>query len=202
MIAEAILLLQVAAAGARPPATGAIEGTLRSADLRAAGAVVYLVPTQGPVAAAGDTVMLDQRDLRFEPGVLAVTLGTTVEFLNSDPILHNVFSPSGPDDGFDLGTYPHGDRRPHTFTEPGAYVILCNVHPEMAAYVVVVPTPYHVVADEEGRYRLAALPAGRYRLGVWQYRAAPLERTVDIAAGAVVHLDLELARAGRRGDRH
>ena len=197
----AVLLLQVAAAGARPSGTGAVEGTLRSTDLRPAGAVVYLVPTQGSVPAAVDTVMLDQRDLRFEPAVLAVTRGTTVEFLNSDPILHNVFSPSGPDDGFDLGTYPHGDRRPHTFAELGTYVILCNVHPEMAAYIVVVPAPYHVVADEEGRYRLPALPPGRYRLGVWQYRAALLERTVEIAAGAVVHLDLELARATRRGDR-
>jgi plastocyanin len=197
MTPGAVLLLQLAAAGAGPRQTGAVEGALRAADLRAAGAVVYLVPAVGLVPTASDTVVLDQRELRFEPRVLAVQAGTTVEFLNSDPILHNVFSPRSRDDGFDLGTYPHGDSRPHTFTDPGAYVILCNVHPEMVAYIVVVPTPYHVVVDDESRFRLAALPPGRYTLAVWHYRAAPLERTVEIAAGTVLHVDLDLARASR-----
>lgn len=196
------LLCLLAAAGARPLQTGAVQGTLRAADLRTAGAVVYLVPAEGPVVAtAADTALLDQRDLRFEPRVLAVKPGTTVEFQNSDPILHNVFSPSGRDGGFDLGTYPRGDRRPHTFTDPGAHVVLCNVHPEMVAYVVVVPTPYHVVVDEESRFRLEGLPPGRYTLAAWHYRAAPFERAVDIAPGTVLHLDLELARA-RHGGRH
>lgn len=200
--AFSVLLLQLVAVGVRPSQTGAVEGTLRAAEVRTAGAVIYLLPADRPVPAApGDTVLLDQRDLRFDPRVLAVDPGTTVEFHNSDPILHNVFSPSGRDGGFDLGTYPRGDRRPHTFTDPGGYVVLCHVHPEMVAYVVVVPTPYHVVADDQSRFRLEGLPPGRYTLVVWHYRAAPFERAVEIVPGALVHLDLELVRAPR-GGRH
>lgn len=175
---------------------------MRAAHLRTAGAVVYLVPAEGPIAAAAaDTAVLDQRDLRFEPRVLAVKPGTTVEFQNSDPILHNVFSPSGRDGGFDLGTYPRGDQRPHTFTDPGAYIVLCHVHPEMVAYIVVVPTPYYAVADEQSRFRLEGLPPGRYTLAVWHYGAAPLERAVEITPGTVLRVDLGVARA-RRGTRH
>jgi plastocyanin len=196
------LLCVLTAGGARRLQTGAVEGTLHATDVRTAGAVVYLVPAGGGVPAeVADTALVDQDDLRFEPRVLAVKPGTTVEFQNSDPILHNVFSPSGRDGGFDLGTYPRGDRRSHTFTDPGAYVILCHVHPEMVAYVVVVPTSYHAVADEDGRFRLEGLPPGRYVLAVWHYRAAPFERAVEIAPGTVLHLELDLARA-RHAGRH
>lgn len=177
-----------------------VTGTLRSGRFRVADAVVYLVPLDpGESAPMGDTVIIDQRDLRFLPRVLPVRPGATVEFRNSDPVLHNVFSPRGVGPGFDLGTYPRTDQRPHTFLEPGTHVILCHLHPEMVAYVVVVGTPFYTVVDDDGRFSLTA-PPGRYLLRVWHRRAAPFERTVQ-ARGATLdlqELELEPAGSGRR----
>lgn len=85
---------------------------------------------------------MDQKGLTFVPHVLPILVGTTVDFKNSDDVLHNVFTPSKAGDRFDLGTWGKGQMKSFTFKKPGEVVILCNVHPEMEAYIVVVETPY------------------------------------------------------------
>jgi plastocyanin len=174
--------------------TGRVEGTVFTGTLPAAGAVVFL--DVGSAAAAdpdGAPVIIDQIDLRFVPQVVAVLGGTTVAFPNSDPILHNVFSPRGPGDGFNLGTYPPGETRARRFHEPGVHVILCHVHPEMVAYVAVVPSPYRAIVDRDGRFTIDA-PPGRYTLRVWQARRAAVHRDVTVAAGGTVRLQLQITR--------
>jgi heme/copper-type cytochrome/quinol oxidase subunit 2 len=126
--------------------------------------------------------VIDQRNLRFAPNVLAIPVGTTVEFRNSDDILHNVFSPPRRGDDFDLGTYPLNESRTHTFDETGSFVVLCHVHPEMAAWIVVSESPYVTATDEEGRFRIDSLPAGRYRRVAWYRRRMVAEDTVTIRA--------------------
>jgi plastocyanin len=174
---------------------GRLEGLVHGERGPARGAVVYLEGLDGGRYAPPDApVRVDQVDLRFMPDVVAVLTGTTVEFPNSDPILHNVFSPRGPGDGFDLGTYPPGETRARRFTEPGVHVILCHMHPEMLAYVAVVPTPYHAVADVDGRFAIDDVPAGRYRLRVWRARRSAYGSEVDVAPGATLVLELRLGR--------
>jgi plastocyanin len=189
------LAVTLAASAWRRPGDGRVEGIVSSARGPAAGAVVFLAGAAGPAPAApSQPAVVDQINLRFVPEVIAVLAGTVVAFPNSDPILHNVFSPRGPGDGFDLGTYPPGETRSRRFTEPGVHVILCHVHPEMVAYVAVVPTQYHAVADSAGRFVIDDVPAGRYTLRVWHTRRTTLDHEITVTAGGTVRLRLELGR--------
>ncbi|MBI2566976.1 MAG: methylamine utilization protein [Candidatus Schekmanbacteria bacterium] len=133
----------------------------------AEGVVVALtgsaIPTPPPLQHVAE---IDQRGLRFVPHVLAIPLGTTVSFPNNDPIRHNVFSPSETR-MFNLGTYHPGESRSVRFDHPGIVEILCNVHPDMLAYVVVLDTPYFGVSSATGAFRITDIPAGGYSLSVW-----------------------------------
>lgn len=175
-------------------ALGDVVGGTVSLDGRpAVGAVVYLERWQtddrresGTTGVAhADTVVLDQRGLRFVPGTLVVWPGTTVAFLNNDDIQHNVFSPGravGGGDPFDLGTYARGERRYHTFGDHGPHTILCNVHPEMLAYVVSVPADHKTVTDRDGRFTLTDVPSGPYLLRVWHPRSRSFEMAIQVGS--------------------
>lgn len=173
---------------------GTVYGEITVPAAAVSGVVVYLVPVAGHATTplAPLTVEMDQRDLRFVPQVIAVTPGSTVHFPNSDPIMHNVFSPGQRADGFDLGTYPQNERRSFTFRGEGAHVILCHVHPEMAAYVVVVASAHRAVADAAGRFRLEGVPPGTYLLRTWHRRLRTGEQPVAVAANGTVRIDLRL----------
>lgn len=167
-----------------------VEGRVVLGDRPAAGAVVYLM--REPVGdqengrvppSVADTVVLDQRALTFLPGVLTVRPGTTVAFLNNDLIQHNVFSPGRPvgvGAPFDLGTYSRGEVRYHTFVELGAHTILCNVHPEMVAYVFSAATEYRAVTDSEGRFSFGDVPSGAYRLHVWHAQSREFQMAIRV----------------------
>jgi plastocyanin len=174
--------------------TGAVRGTLTVPNPGIAGIVVYLVPTVTSAVPAVSPLAaeMDQRDLRFVPRVIAVTPGSTVSFSNSDPVLHNVFHPLQRAGGFDLGTWPQGERRTFTFDEEGAFVIFCHVHPEMVAYVVVVASRYHAVTDENGRFRLDGVTPGTYRLRTWHRRLRTHDQLVSVVANGVARVDLSL----------
>ncbi len=173
-----------------------VAGRVRGLVLGGVAPVVYLVPADSVVAPTDvRNVLMDQTGWRFEPTVQVVLPGTTVEFRNSDPILHNVFSPSGPGAGFDLGTYPAGESRDHTFIELGTHLILCHVHPDMYAYVVVLPTRYFGMLDASGSFRIEGVPGGRYTVRVWQRRALDYEASVTVGRDMVaLTLDLDGSR--------
>jgi len=177
------------------PAVGqaAITGIVLTERPGAIDAVVYLVPTNGLVRAPADAgSMIDQVGLRYRPTVSAVLPGTTIEFKNSDALLHNVFSPAGPGAGFDLGTFSSRETRQYTFDEIGTHIILCHVHPEMYAYVLVVPTPYVAVAEDTGRFRIEDVPAGRYTVRVWHRRDQGFERELVVEPNGNVELTIDL----------
>ena len=149
-------------------------------------AVVQLIPADPENLPPGaDSTVIDQSHLRFVPDILAVTAGTTVHFRNSDPIMHNVFSPHRRGADFDLGTYPIRRSRSYRFHEPGSYVILCHIHPEMSAWVVVVESPYFALTDDSGDFRIEDVPPGTYTLTTWaNRREIPDQRVVVGAAGS------------------
>src|SRR5262249_9843161 len=133
-------------------------------------AVVYIDKIPGKTfPPPHDAVPLDQLNLRFVPHVLPVLLGTRVAFPNSDIVRHNVFSP-GPTQKFSLGTYKVGETKYIVFDKPGVVTLLCNIHAEMSAYLVVTETPYHAVSDAQGNYTIENVPPGRYILRVWHER--------------------------------
>jgi plastocyanin len=137
-------------------------------------------------AAAAPTVkhriVLDQRNLQFAPRVLAVRTGTTVEFPNNDRVFHNVFSFR---DGkrFDLGLYPIGSVKHVQFDRAGISRLFCNIHPQMAAYVIAVDSPYFAVSDESGSFTLADVPSGTYTYRAWRASGPSLTGTISIAPG-------------------
>jgi len=139
-------------------------------------------------------VIVDQRNLMFYPHVLPVLVGTVVDFHNGDMLLHNVFSPDGCGDGFQLGTWPRGESRSYTFNDPCTAVILCNVHPEMEAYVVVVETPYFAFTDDEGHYKIEGVPAGDYTLKIWHERFRSETQSAIVAETTSVRRDFRFAR--------
>ena len=162
----------------------AVTGTVYSRGRPAVNAVVYMVPTNGKAPLEQvDTVVIDQTHLRFSPTVVAVQVGSTIRFENSDPNMHNVFSPAGRGAGFDLGTYPEHESRSFTFTTAGHYVVLCHVHPEMAAWVVVTAGRSYDVTGRQGEFAVGDLRPGRYRLLVW-HRASWLDHGIVAVGGS------------------
>jgi plastocyanin len=132
-----------------------------------------------------DHVVIDQRKMAFIPHVVAVQQGTTVEFLNSDPVGHNVYWPSVSGNkklSHNLGTWPKGEKKPFQFNDLGVASLLCNVHPEMSGYVVVVPTPYFAVTDKDGNFEIKNIPAGKYTLKTWSEDGKPTTQAVDVSA--------------------
>ncbi|MFQ5703199.1 MAG: hypothetical protein ACE5HT_04180 [Gemmatimonadales bacterium] len=190
------MLMLLAGVSVQPQVpSGVVEGVVYATGMLTDNAVVYMVAEGKPRTPLKDErAVIDQVNLRFVPTILVVQPGAIVEFRNSDPILHNVFSPDRLGDGFDLGTYPRNSSRFHTFNRLGPHVILCHVHPEMAAYVVVVPTQYHAVVPRSGRFRIQDITAGRYKLRVWHRSTKPLERSVVVRSGVIVRVQLELER--------
>lgn len=159
-----------------------------------AGAVVYIKEVPGRTfEAPSEPATMNQKNLKFLPYVLAVPVGTTVEFHNDDAVLHNVFSPDKIADRFDLGTFPQGEVRTHTFDKAGIAVLLCNVHPEMEGYVVVVPTPYFAMTDADGNYRLEDVPPGTYTVEIWHPSLRkPISDTVTVDESGEVAASFEV----------
>jgi len=143
-----------------------------------------------------DHVVIDQRKMAFIPHVVPVQQGTTVEFLNSDPVGHNVYWPSVSGNkklSHNLGTWPKGEKKPFQFNDLGTASLLCNVHPEMSGYVVVVPTPYFAVTDKDGNFEIKNIPAGKYTLKTWSEDGKPTTQGVDLT-GATATVDLTVKR--------
>ncbi len=168
---------------------GDIHGKVTATGIRSSeNVVVYVDAISGKTfPAPSQHTVVDQRNLKFSPHVVAVLKGTTVDFLNSDTVGHNVFWPSIGGNkklSHNLGTWPKGVTKSYTFDDLGAAPLLCNVHPEMSGYVVVVPTPYFAVTDKEGQYEIKGVPPGKYLLKTWSEEGKPASQDVEVAAGA------------------
>jgi len=142
-----------------------------------------------------EAVVVDQRKMAFIPHVVVVQQGTTVEFLNSDPVGHNVYWPSVSGNkklAHNLGTWPKGEKKPFQFNDIGVAALLCNVHPEMSGYIVVAPTPFFAVTDKDGNFEIKNIPAGKYTLKTWSEDGKPATQAVDLSgATAMVELTVK-----------
>src|SRR5437868_4885496 len=133
-----------------------------------------------------DPVVVDQRKMAFVPHVVAAQQGTTVEFVNSDSVGHNVYWPSISGNkklAHNLGTWPKGEKKSFQFNDPGVAALLCNVHPEMSAFVVIAPTPYFAVTDADGSFEIKNVPPGTYALKTWSEDGKVTTQPVTVATG-------------------
>jgi plastocyanin len=173
---------------------GELKGTVKAIGVKdSADAVVYVDAIPGktfPPPAAH--VLVDQKNLMFVPRVVTVLVGTTVDFKNSDAVLHNVFSPDKCADKFNLGSWPQGQMKSYTFKTPCAATLLCNVHPEMEGFVVAVPTPYFAITDKAGAYVIKDVPDGSYTVKVWHPKIKETGKPVTVTGPTT--LDFEIRK--------
>ena len=152
-------------------------------------AVVYLSGTF-PKRSALPMKRIVQHDLTFIPALLPVDVGTRVEFPNEDDTYHNIFSYS-PAKRFDLGRY-RPDEKPipsQLFDVPGLVSLRCDIHEHMHGIILVLDTPYFVMTDAAGNYRLTGLPPGNYTLKAWLSSKTTLEHPVQVKGGATLHVN-------------
>jgi plastocyanin len=159
--------------------------------------VIYIEKVEGTFDPPKEHYTMDQKNLVFIPHVLPVLQGGTVDFLNSDEVRHNVFSPDG--EKYNLGTWPSGEIRRYTFSKCGSskvcpYTQLCNVHPEMEAYVVVLQNPYYTVTDKQGQYRIENVPPGNYKLAVWNKKRKAESVDIHIEDRKTTTIDFTLKK--------
>lgn len=153
-----------------------LSGTLTGGGtLGPGGAVIFLKRADGntPKPKEAKVRAVAQKDKRFIPRVLVVTQGSTVDFKNEDPLFHNVFSLTKPND-FDLGLYKGGTTRQQAFSAPGAVQLLCNIHSSMIGWIYVVDTPWFAQADVTGKFTIKGIPPGEYQLSVWHEASSKL----------------------------
>src|SRR5213596_1058764 len=152
-------------------------------------AVVYL-DGSFPKSNSNLTKQIAQKDLAFLPSLLPVQVGTRIEFPNLDDTYHSIFSYS-PAKRFDLGRY-RPDERPipsEVFDAPGLVTLRCDIHEHMRGLILVLNSPYFVVTDPDGRFRLSGLPSGRYVLKAWIDSTTTREKPVDLKNGVTAHVD-------------
>ena len=198
-----------AAAGAAPssaaPRASASSHHLAITSDGAAGAIhgKVTVPSGEPVAyvyvenvmappVKGEHKVIQQSGKKFLPGWAVIQRGTTISFPNNDNIYHNVFSLST-GNSFDLGLYNAGsEAKSHTFTEPGPVDVYCNIHPDMAARVLVVPNRYFAKVKPDGTFEIAGVPAGRRKVVAWAPGSSPTSDWVEVGADKPAELSLKL----------
>ena len=178
-VSAVILAVMVLGLGA---SAGTISGKVSGVNGES---VVYVEAPAGKMFPAPTAhPLIDQKGLMFQPHLTVIQVGTTVDFLNSDTVAHNVFWTSVGGNKkltHNLGTWPKGEKRSFKFDNPGAVPLLCNVHPEMSGYIVVAPTPYFVTTDKTGEFKIENVPDGSYSVTAWHEGAKNQSKPVSVA---------------------
>ena len=188
---------------------GKIKGTVKVQGLRTAANVVVYLSKAPPTDLDFSKVkfVMDQRNLEFRPHVLPVLVGTTVQFPNNDEVSHNVFSLSRTRK-FNLGSYSPGENKSVTFDKPGIVELRCDVHAEMAAYIMVMRNPYFAITDSGGRFeipdsegmsqvggrRLQNMPPGRYTIKTWHEKLKSQKKVINVPETGRASIQFALTR--------
>jgi len=187
-----------------------VSGTVQLVDSRDAnvrhksdysGVVAWMERVGAPQPAAGArTVKIVQKSKKFMPHVIAIPVGTTVDFPNLDLIFHNAFS-NFAGQPFDVGLYPPGTSQKVRFVREGVVRVFCNIHPTMSAVIVVAPTPYIAVSTKGGEISIPGVEPGEYLLRVFHERASEqtlraLERKVTVNGSPVTLPPITVSESG------
>jgi plastocyanin len=200
VVATALGLCAAASLGAPSSAAaqpaGRVVGTVTVTEAdgkpaTAANVIVYVVGFTEPPR--DKVTQIAQKGRKFIPDLVAITVNERVEFPNQDPFLHNVFSQSAPRK-FDLGSFTRNETKEKDFPVPGVVDVYCNIHPEMAATILVVPNRRHTVVGADGKFVLEGVPPGDWQVYAYTRRAKPVSAPVTVKAGSEFAVDLSIVR--------
>ncbi len=170
---------------------GIIKGAVNTPWVKRYPALVYVDQVKGDFPLPKKNPFMGQKGMVFTPHILPVLKGTTVDFTNDDTVAHNVFTPPGSATRFNLGLYGVGVKKTVTFDNLGENPLLCNVHPEMVGYVIVLQNPYFALTDNSGKYEIKNVPPGTYKLKVWHEKLQEASKEVIVGEGKTVSVEFE-----------
>ncbi|MBM4066107.1 MAG: DUF2012 domain-containing protein [Planctomycetes bacterium] len=172
---------------------GTINGTVKAKKAKyLKDSIAYIENVQNIFEPPKEHAVMDQKNMAFIPHVLPLIKGTTVDFLNSDMVQHNVYSPDAVADNVNLGTWLKGEVRPFTFNKLGVASMRCNVHVDMLAYVLVLQNPYFAKVNNDGSFSITNIPEGKYTVKLWNERYKAEDRQVEVKANAPATAAFEL----------
>ena len=172
---------------------GTINGTVKAKKAKyLRDTLVYIENVTISFEPPQEHAVMDQKNMAFIPHVLPLLKGTTVDFLNSDMVQHNVYSPDAVADNVNLGTWLKGEVRPFTFNKLGVASMRCNVHVDMLAYVLVLQNPYFAKVNNDGSFSITNMPEGKYTLKLWNERYKAGDRQVEVKANTTSTIEFEL----------
>ena len=154
--------------------------------------IVYIENVPSTFEPPKEHAVIDQKNMTFIPHILPLLRGTTVDFLNSDIIQHNVYSPDAVADNMNLGTWLKGETRSFTFNKLGVASIRCNVHVDMLAYVLVLQNPHFASVNNDGSFSIANVPEGKYNVKLWNERFKAGEQQVEVKMSIPTRIEFEL----------
>ena len=170
---------------------GNIKGMVDSPYVSRFPALVYIDHVDGSFPPPKKNPHMSQKGMVFRPHILPILKGSTVDFTNDDTVKHNVFSPPGSATPFNLGIYGTGVQRTEKFDHLGEVPLLCSVHPEMSAFVIVLQNPYYALTDNAGAFEIKDVPAGTYQLKVWDEKVKGAPQEVTVAAGKTATVEFK-----------
>lgn len=197
ILMRALVLLALLAGTAKAGPVGSIAGkvSITDADGKPASSAEVIVYVVGFSELAGaEVVSIAQKGRKFVPDLVAITVGDKVAFPNGDPFLHNVFSQSTAR-RFDLGSFKKGETKQKEFPSPGVIDVYCNIHPEMAATILVLPNRRHTRTRPDGTFALEGVPVGTWTLFAYTRRATkPVSSKVTVLEDGETTINLALQR--------
>ena len=162
---------------------GTIKGVVNSPWVSRYKALVYIDHVNGEFPPPKDPLHMSQKGLVFLPHLLPLVKGTTVDFTNDDTVAHNVFSPPGSATRFNLGIYGPGVKKSQIFNNLGEVDLLCSVHPDMSAFIIVLQNPYFALTDNKGNFEIKDVPPGTYQLKIWHEKLKGAPQQVTVVSG-------------------
>ena len=183
LLAASVAMIHLSQSCAESPVLCMIQGNVTAKKAKyIQNTVVYVESAPNAAEPPKEHVVMDQKNMTFVPHVLPVIKGTTVDFLNSDLVQHNVYSPDAVADNVNLGTWLKGETRPFTFNKLGVATLKCNVHVDMEAYILVLQNPYFAKVNNDGSFSISNVPEGTYIVKLWNERFKAEDQKATVSA--------------------
>jgi len=187
-----VILSLLPASDLRSEGGGTIVGTVARGPQRLSNVVVYIERVERTFHPPKEAAIMNQQNLTYVPHVLPILVGTTVDFVNSDGLLHNLHAFMRGETLFNIATPKFLKKKSIVFQKEGPVLLLCDVHREMSAYIMVLQNPFFALTNEEGDFTIKDVPPGSYTVKAWHENLKPQSQEVKLMEGqtAMIHFKL------------